>query len=522
MIKYLLKKDEGLPVEDIHMKPAAETPQDGQSQGVSWDAKQEASEGASWQDQQRGSQSRRDGSWGKWSSSWSQGQEQKDDWQSQSWSSWKDKGKGNWQSRDNANASSQSPWSQWQSKDDQENQVDVDRLPSASEGYHEPLEVEAEALRDDWDGAGMARPTPKARPSPKNPMSARSRSPHRSSANQADGCAADPAALLAGQGINGLTTGSSAPSRKPDMSADELDGTNAMEEPSLKLTSGLAMNQGVTMPPASQKVGLAEEEEELFGPMPETDPLLQCLSPELRKQIRSVEPEDIIAECHSLRWDPWPEIQLIGGSSAAAAAAASAAGANGFGSSGGFCAPESSSLRSLSERLLCKLEEQTMASAKPPPASGDHVQLFIHGNKLGPECESALRGLPDSAKLRVIRAGPVVGQDREAVFLSRIRRALEGLSKPMTECDLQGFIADNWIGTATERVLRGATVEVQKKVMQKGPLLGPCPQKELLFRLERLEAKAKREARDETEPAPGDSHVPDPHNAGRLAAMWEG
>merc|ERR1719215_2157812 len=92
---------------------------------------------------------------------------------------------------------------------------------------------------------------------------------------------------------------------------------------------------------------------------------------------------------------------------------------------------------------------------------------------------------------------PVVGQDREAVFLARVRRALEGAEAQANQgdyFDLQRFISDNWIGTATERVLRSANVEVQKKVVHKGPLLGPCPQKELLFRFERMEAKTKKEA----------------------------
>lgn len=208
------------------------------------------------------------------------------------------------------------------------------------------------------------------------------------------------------------------------------------------------------------------------------DPLVKCLPAELRPKVQGTDIEDITSQCRALRAEPWPELQLIGG------AASGGPGVN---------APDMAILRALSERLLCRLEEQTLSSAKPPPPGSDHVKLFVHGNNLGFECDVVLRRLPEAAKLRVMRAGPVVGHDREAVFLARVRRALEGLNKS-EDCDLQGFIADNWIGTATERVLRGATVEVQKKVMQKGPLLGPCPQKELLLRLERLEAKAKKEA----------------------------
>jgi len=220
------------------------------------------------------------------------------------------------------------------------------------------------------------------------------------------------------------------------------------------------------------------------APAPQADdPLVACLPPELQPQVRSVASsgsfEELVVACRALRESPWPELQLIGGAASGVAP--------------GMHAPDTATLRALSERLLTRLEEQTLSQARAPPSGADHIQLFVHSNDLGPECSAVLRRLPEAAKLRVMRAGPVVGHDREAVFLARVRRAVDGLAKVGEDGELQSFIADNWIGTATERVLRGCPVEVQKKVMQKGPLLGPCPQKELILRLERLEAKAKKD-----------------------------
>lgn len=234
------------------------------------------------------------------------------------------------------------------------------------------------------------------------------------------------------------------------------------------------------------------------------DPLVLCLPLELRKEVPAVkDPELVTAHCFAMRPATWPELLQVGG--------------------GGGGLPNISALRALSERLLCRLEEQTMDKTKPLPPGSDQTAVFAAGNKLDKASEEIVRSLPDTARLRVIRAGPVVGHDREAVVMARIRRAMEGVSGAGEVPDLQTFVANNWIGTATERVLRAATPELQRKVMQKGPLLGPCPQKELLDRLDRLEPKLTKEAGDEgaSLQQPQDLGLGS-QQAGRLAAMWEG
>jgi len=57
--------------------------------------------------------------------------------------------------------------------------------------------------------------------------------------------------------------------------------------------------------------------------------------------------------------------------------------------------------------------------------------------------------------------------------------------------DQKTFFEENWVGTAAVKLFNGADKEVQQEVLRKGPLLGPCPQKELYDRMDRAELKIR-------------------------------
>lgn len=221
-------------------------------------------------------------------------------------------------------------------------------------------------------------------------------------------------------------------------------------------------------------------------PVDPDDPLLSCLPADLRSKAITTSQDEFIEHCSLLRMQeaPWPDLNLIGG-----------------GPSGD---PDVASLRAMSARLLDRIEQQTADAAVAVPQGVDQTKAFVSTNRLGPLAEAAIRDLPEVGRLRVIRAGPVIGNDKEATIMARVRRARQGVTDPGTSpagqrdigTSLKAFVEDNWIGTATEKVLRAVPEDVQEKVMQKGPLLGPCPQKELLERLEKVEAK-KRSEEDE-------------------------
>merc|ERR1719369_1827850 len=102
--------------------------------------------------------------------------------------------------------------------------------------------------------------------------------------------------------------------------------------------------------------------------------------------------------------------------------------------------------------------------------------------------------MPETARLRVIRAGPVVGFNKDATLMHRIRRAVKGLDDADAVPDARTFLTDSWVSTQAERLFRQAPPDVQLKVMQKGPLLGPCPQRELTDRVEKAETRANEAA----------------------------
>merc|ERR1719491_950725 len=95
-------------------------------------------------------------------------------------------------------------------------------------------------------------------------------------------------------------------------------------------------------------------------------PLAQLLPLDLRKQIAIGDFADPpVQQGFNLRRKPWPQIQMIGGGS-------------GDGTSSGVGmntapknVPDIPNLRSLSEKLLAKLEEQTLERSRAPSAGTD-------------------------------------------------------------------------------------------------------------------------------------------------------
>eukprot|EP00446_Apocalathium_sp_SHHI-4_P082012 CAMPEP_0177489342 /NCGR_PEP_ID=MMETSP0369-20130122/30642_1 /TAXON_ID=447022 ORGANISM="Scrippsiella hangoei-like, Strain SHHI-4" /NCGR_SAMPLE_ID=MMETSP0369 /ASSEMBLY_ACC=CAM_ASM_000364 /LENGTH=493 /DNA_ID=CAMNT_0018965779 /DNA_START=1 /DNA_END=1479 /DNA_ORIENTATION=- len=203
------------------------------------------------------------------------------------------------------------------------------------------------------------------------------------------------------------------------------------------------------------------------------DPLVQCLPKFLRTQVPQGSQETIVAYCASLRDSQWPDYNLIGG------------GDNGE--------PEMATLAKLSQRLLDGIVSQAQGSPEAQTAGLDQVAIFSRMNNLSKETEDAMRNLPEVARLRVLQAGPIVGLNKDVVAMSRARRALEGMNAMNEPPTLSVFTASNWIGTQAIKMLEQAEYEVQKSVIQKGPLLGPCPSSALCERLDKAEKKLQRE-----------------------------
>jgi len=219
------------------------------------------------------------------------------------------------------------------------------------------------------------------------------------------------------------------------------------------------------------------------------DPLLSCLPRDLRGKLpKDSDQKKLIENCFNLRQGfgdektesstYWPNLNLIGG------------GDNG--------APTAENLRDLSERLLMRLAER---ATKEPAPGLDPVALFVATNDLSARSEREIRKMPETARLRVIRAGPVVGFNKDATLMHRMRRAMKGLDDADAVPDARTFLTDNWVSTQAERMFRQAPPDVQLKVMQKGPLLGPCPQRELTERVERAEKQANEAAEKAAEDA---------------------
>mmetsp|Transcript_96324 Transcript_96324/g.242670 ORF Transcript_96324/g.242670 Transcript_96324/m.242670 type:complete len:1035 (+) Transcript_96324:213-3317(+) len=224
-----------------------------------------------------------------------------------------------------------------------------------------------------------------------------------------------------------------------------------------------------------------EEEEELEG----AHPVVQFLPFDLRKEVPLGTAESMVAHCLSLREEMWPDFNLIGG-----------------GPSGN---PDLQSLRELSKKLQDRIEHKMQKPLETPPPGADHTAIFARANHLSDESEAAIRALPEAARLRVLKAGPIVGMDKDATAMSRARKALAGLQAAEHENhSLKNFIADNFLGQVCEKMIKSVSPEVQMMVMQKGPCLGPCPSQEMFARVDAAEEKikedeAKRQAEEEEE-----------------------
>lgn len=148
------------------------------------------------------------------------------------------------------------------------------------------------------------------------------------------------------------------------------------------------------------------------------------------------------------------------------------------------------------------------AGAPPPvgPTSqqgGDPVEAFIRDNQVDAFAASTLRGLPQPILRDVLAEGSITGTNTSAVLMGRIRtverkhaaakslggadRSLGGGDCEKAEDVVTQFIADNSIDAGAEEAFRSLDPELQKQVIEEGPLRGTTnPSAVMMSRIRRV------------------------------------
>jgi hypothetical protein len=193
--------------------------------------------------------------------------------------------------------------------------------------------------------------------------------------------------------------------------------------------------------------------------------------------------EELVAHCRKERRDAgrWPDLYAVGGG-------------------GDGDPPSMKTLSVLSAGLLSIIHERSEAGASAQKAyeaeqdncseGADLVRAFALGSSLDEPSEAALRAFPDDEVIRVIGGGLLFGMNKSAILGARASRLREhsmaeedapGSERPI---DIASFARENWISQACENLLNEAHPQVQKHVVQEGPILGQDPTMSASWRLE--------------------------------------
>jgi len=133
-----------------------------------------------------------------------------------------------------------------------------------------------------------------------------------------------------------------------------------------------------------------------------------------------------------------------------------------------------------------------------PPGFGHPaaaVEDFARQNALDGPALQSLREQPPAVQHKVICEGFLSGKNKSAVLMSRIRRAAEQVTKEAPphsgsrsrhEDPISAFIRENTIDTGAAQKLRDQPADVQKRVLDEGPLTGSNRSAILIGRIRRI------------------------------------